>query len=179
MKIILAILITLLLTFPAFPQAGKETDIIDEILTVFAKDEIALKDTRFNEWTDEEAVARLSKRGFKDKDIKRLYRRFKNAIVDPPDPTTYKEYKIKNAKRRLINEEKLGREMHNMFLALSDSEYEKYGKVLSIMGAVVYLDIIHIPLAIKGDSSRDSYWYDLHTKWVKAADCEYSKVIKP
>lgn len=129
-------------------------------------------------WTDQEIILLLSKMSMTDKRVKELYHKFKEVIVSPPDPDTYIEYSIENAEESLPKVEEFGHTIHNTLFAMSDEEVERYGRLLHLMRDVLYIDVKHMPLAIKHDNSRDVYWYGLHTEWLREVEKEYTMIFE-
>lgn len=154
----------------------KQTN-FDTIVTVLAETEIEDRKVELEKWTDKKMIESFSKVAITDKHIKKLYGDFKRTAVNPPKPGTYTEYHIKNAEESLVRVNKLGRRIHNLFLALSDKDFTKYGRLVGIMRDVLYIDWKHIPYAIKHNNGRDIYWYELHNEGIIEAKKEYSKIF--
>lgn len=179
MRLLLLPILTLFLIFPFFIYAEeRDTESQADIINDIANTEIADMNAGLKNWTDETTIKNLTNVPLNKDFINNLYFEFRTTIVDPPNPETYVEYSIPNAGQSLAKINKLGREIHNLLLALSDEDINKYGALLHVMRDVLYLDSKHIPLAIKRDRSRNVLWYQLHTKWVNEAEKEYSKLFK-
>ena len=144
------------------------------IITEREKIESVLK-----EWEDQQVIKSLASIEITDEYIKNMYLKFLKTIVNPPQPDYYKEYGIENAEESLAKVEALGRQMHNLFLAMSDECFSKYGRLVTIMRDGLYIDWDNIPYAIKHNNARDIYWYEMHNICVEAADEEYIKLFYP
>ena len=128
-------------------------------------------------WTDQKMIGELSKIDLTDNDIKVLYSEFKNTVVSPPDPDTYKEYSMINGEKTLENVIKLGRKIHNVLFAISDKNIERYGNLLHVMRDALYIDSKCIPFVIKHDNSRDVYWYSMYNKTLQGTDKAYKALF--
>ena len=129
-------------------------------------------------WADPNIIEILASKRIKASDIQLLYQEFKGTIVFPPDPDTYIEYSLPNAEEALAATESLGRTTTSFFIALSEEDLEKYGRLVGMMREVLWIDARHLPFVIKHDNSRDAYWYQLHNAGVKKVDEEYVKVFE-
>ncbi|MBU1043392.1 MAG: hypothetical protein KJ915_03215, partial [Candidatus Omnitrophica bacterium] len=158
--------------------ANKQKIDFGTMVQVLAYTEIDEMKRAFDKWSDRETVNKLSKITITDDHIKELYKEFQEVLVTPPNPETYTEYSIDNGEEALEKAEQLGSKMQNLFLALSKKDFVKYGKLVGIMKEVLYIDVRHVPLAIKHDNSRNIYWYELHYKGVEMAGEEYERLFK-
>ncbi|MCM8778660.1 MAG: hypothetical protein NC834_02580, partial [Candidatus Omnitrophica bacterium] len=70
------------------------------------------------------------------------------------------------------------RRLHNLLMALSEEDFEKYGNLIAGMRELLYIDVKHIPLAIKGDESRVIYWYTWHNSALELIEKEYSRLFE-
>lgn len=129
-------------------------------------------------WADPDIIEILSGQKIEASNIKLLYQEFKGTIVTPPAPDTYTEYSLPNAEEDLAKTEELGRTMTSFFLALSEEDFEKYGRLVGLMREVLWMDAKHLPLVIRKDNSRDIYWYELHNTGVRKVDEEYVRVFE-
>lgn len=152
-------------------------NILDALTEVTTETEREQMKADLEAWEDPELIKSLSQSTLTEADINNLYRKFKNTIVNPPNPDTYTEYGIENAEDSFVKVEKLGRKVHNLFLALSDKEFSKYGKLIGTMRDVLYIDWKHIPYAIKHNNGRDIYWYELHNMGLTEAEKEYLRIF--
>jgi len=129
-------------------------------------------------WEDAEVIVKLSKKEITEDLIMGLYYNFKNVVVNPPNPDAPTKYTIENKEESLDDMESLGRLLHNLFISLSEKDLKKYGTLLGLMRAVLYIDTKHIPLAFRNDNSRDFLWYEAHAKGVRAVDKEYASIFR-
>lgn len=191
--LLLTILISFLIITPVFAQdditeanpqyleerkSQPNRNILDDLVEVTIITEREQMKSDLEGWTDQKLIESLSQAPLVEKDIKRLYQEFRSTIVNPPNPDVNTEYSIENAEESLIQVEQLGRKMHNIFLALSDEDYAKYGKLIGIMREVLYIDWKHIPYAIRRSNARGIYWYELHNIGLKQAEEEYSRLFE-
>ena len=177
-KIILWVTVLFIaITSTAFAEEAKNQTLLETVVEITARDEIAQMKIGMDAWTDPKVIEALSKTAMTEDDIKELYQKFKNALVTPPHPDEYTEYAIDNAEEALKETEALGRLIHNTLVALPDEASAKYGKLLMLMSSVLYVDTKHIPLAIKHDNSRDVYWYSVHASGVKAVEEKYLGIV--
>jgi len=171
MKPLLPILILLLLPIFLYAETG---DLVD----VIAESEIEHMGTGLQGWTDQQEIEKLSGIKLDDGYVKKLYQEFKSVIVTPPNSDTYTEYKIENGEKALGKTEELGRKLHNLLMALSDEDFEKYANLIAGMRELLYIDAQHIPLAVKGDNSRDVYWYMRHNSALEKIEQEYLRLFE-
>lgn len=150
----------------------------DEFVETIRDDEALRMAKHLGAWVDKKMIAELSKHSFTDEDIKKLYYDYKNALVTPPNPATYKEYSISDAEGALARTEKMGKIVLNTFMAMSDEALMKYGDLISAMRDQLSFDALHMPLAIKHDNSRDIYWYEIHMQGVKVVDEIFTKTFE-
>ncbi len=135
-------------------------------------------ETGLRAWDDQEVIAKLAEKEITEDLIRGLYYDFKNVVIDPPDPYAHTEYTIDDKEESLGDAEALGRLLHNLYRSLSEKDSKKYGTLIGLMRAVLYVDIKHIPFALKNDDSRDFLWYEAHAKGVRAVDKEYAGIFK-
>ena len=128
-------------------------------------------------WYDAEAVFKLAETEISEDLIKGLYRNFREIVVAPPNPNVHTKYTLENKDEYLYDMKSLGQLLHNLLIALSGEDRERYGTLVGLMRAVLYMDYQHIPLALKNDDSRDFYWYEAHNRGVKAAEKEYASIF--
>ena len=133
--------------------------------------------TDLEKWTDQKMINELSKITLTDNDVKTLYIEFKNIVVSPPNPDSYKEYSMINGEKVLENVIHLGRKIHNMLFAISDENNERYGNLLHTMRDALYIDSKSIPFVIKHDNSRDVYWYGMYNKTFQSTDEAYKALF--
>lgn len=133
--------------------------------------------TDLEKWTDQKMINELSKIALTDNDVKALYIEFKNIVVSPPDPDSYKEYSMINGEKVLENVIHLGRKIHNTLFAISDENIERYGNLLHAMRDALYIDSKCIPFVIRHDSSRDVYWYGMYNKTLQGTDEAYKALF--
>lgn len=180
MKFLLLTLVVFILINSAFAvETDKKTpsEIGDQVFGALATLEIERMKAGLKAWKDSEVIAELSKKDITEDLIKGIYQNFKDVIVDPPNPDIYTEYAIENAEESLAKTELLGRLFHNLLLSFSEEDFAKYGRLVGLMRSTLYFDTQHIPLAIRHDNSRDAYWYEVHTRGVKAVDEEYLRLF--
>ena len=103
---------------------------------------------------------------FTNKAIGELYQEFNDTIIELPHPDA-EPYKLTSEPDRVQRIALLGMRLHNMVLAMPDDAFSKWGHLLMGMREILYLDSIHLPLAMKGDRSRDAYWYGVHNQWIQ------------
>ena len=151
----------------------------DAVIETLADAEREDRKVDLEKWVNTKKIKELSRMALTDSYVKNLYKNFQSTVVNPPKPGTYTEYSIKNAEDSLVKVERLGREVHNLFLAISDKDFAKYGKLIGIMGDVLYIDWKHIPYAIKHNNGRDIYWYELHNMGLTEVKKEYSRIFNP
>lgn len=168
--IILLFLFSLQVHAQEVKNAGDPVEIISGL-------ELADMNSDLERWTDQKMIEELLKITVNDDYIKKLYSEFRNTIVNPPNPDNYKEYSMPNAEESLIKVAQFGKKIHNLGLTISEGDFNKYGVLLQIMRDILYLDLKHLPLAIKHDNSRDVYWFGLHNKWVREAESMYSTLF--
>lgn len=178
LKIVIVMLIALLLgSYQSIYAESNDSKSESKIVINSVADmESANMKNDLEKWTDQKMIGELSKIDLTDNDIKALYVEFKNTIVGPPNPDTYKEYSMINGEKTLENVIHLGRNIHNMLFAVSDKNIERYGNLLHAMRDALYIDSKCIPFVIKHDNSRDVYWYSMHTKTIKNADESYNNL---
>ncbi len=172
--------ILMLFLFSSFTYAEEkepEMSIQERFIDALAEAEIEDMCAELETWTDQKVIGFLSDLKIEENDVRELYRKFKATNVNPPNPDTYIEYSIENAEESLVEVERLGRRMHNIFLAMSDEDFAKYGRLVGIMRDVLFIDWKHIPYAVKHNNARDLYWHELHTKGVKEAEREYLRLF--
>lgn len=153
-------------------------ELLDTLTEITIKTEREQMTADLEAWTDQKMIKSFSKIPMSDKYIKNLYKEFKRVIVTPPNPDTYKEYAIENAEESLIKVEALGKKMHNLFLALSEEDFAKYGKMVGIMREALCFNWENIPYAIKHNNGRDIYWFELHNIYVEEAQKEYARLFE-
>lgn len=170
MKPLLPILILLLLPISLYAEA-------EDLVNAIAEAEIENMRAGLQAWTDQKEIEKLSGITLDDKYVKKLYQEFKSALVNPPNPDTYTTYSIENGEEALKKVEQLGRKLHNLLMALSDENFDKYGKLIAGMRELLYIDAQHILLAIRGDNSRDVYWYMRHNSAVEKIEQEYLRLF--
>ena len=168
-----------LFTFNISSALGEEKTNFDLLVGTYTEAEIEDRKLELGKWTDQKMIESLSKVAMTNKYIKKLYGDFKRTVVNPPKPGAYTEYHIKNAEESLVRVNKLGRKIHNLFLALSGKDFTKYGRLVGIMRDVLYIDWKHIPYAIRHNNGRDIYWYELHNMGLTEAKKEYSRIFNP
>ena len=137
----------------------------DEFATI-ADHEMNEMQEGINRWSDAALVKKYQQFELTDEVLWALYQEFNNAIVEPPHPDQA-AYQLTVESDRIQRITELGKRLHNMILAMPDDEFTKWGHLLMGMREILYLDSIHLPLAIKGNRSRDVYWYDLHNDWTR------------
>ena len=74
--------------------------------------------------------------------------------------------------------EQLGRKVHNLLLAMSDDDFQKYGRLVGMILDFLLFDVQNIPLAIKHDNAHDIYWYELHYNWLHQVEAEFTRIFK-
>lgn len=118
------------------------------------------------QWRDEFLVKKFQQFEFNDETILGLYQEFNDVLVEPPHPDQdpYRLDIDSDVVEKIVG---LGKRLHNMILAMPDDAYAKWGNILMGMREILYLDSIHVPLAMRGDPSRNVYWYELHNAWVQ------------
>lgn len=149
----------------------------DTIIETLADAEREDRKVDLEKWVNSKRIKEFSRTALSDSYVKNLYKNFKSTVVNPPKPGTYTEYSIKDAEDSLVKVEKLGCEVHNLFLALSDKDFAKYGRLIGTVRDVLYIDWKHIPYAIKHNNGRDIYWYELHNMGLTEAEKEYFKIF--
>lgn len=175
-KKLFALLILIVFSLPFFSLCAEES--LNTIIDYLIQTEIENMRTGLQGWTDQKEIEKLSGIKLDDEYVKKLYLEFKSVLVTPPNPDTYTEYGIENGEEGLKKTEQLGRKLHNLFMALSDEDFEKYGRLIAGMRELLYIDTQHIPLAIKGDNSRDVYWYMRHNSALEQIEQEYLSVFE-
>jgi hypothetical protein len=108
-------------------------------------------------------------------DIRWLYAEFLSTVVSPPDPDSDK-YSIDAGDEELESTRRQGKDVHNRLQALQD-EQKVYEYLLGCMRDTLLLDSMHIPMAMRGDRSRDAYWFQLHTAGIEAVSNEYARLF--
>lgn len=179
-KIISVILISILIMCNlcvAEQNSPKDTKPSSELLNIIADMEIEDDRNALSLWTNSETIKALSDTVITDDYVKSLYGEFKSVVVTPPNPNTYEIYGIENAEDALEKVSYLGPHIHNLGLAMSGKDFEKYGTLIQCMRDVLYVDFKHIPLAIRHDNSRDVYWYSLHNKLVEKTVNQYNNLF--
>ena len=127
------------------------------------------------EWDDEELIGKYRRGGTIEADIRWLYTEFLSTVVSPPDPDSDK-YSIDNGEVELKNTRRLGKDIHNRLQSLQD-EQKAYEYLLIAMRDTLLLDSMHIPMAIRGNRSRDVYWFELHRAGMNATMNEYARLF--
>lgn len=166
----------LLLGTLVYAQEMGKTKLMDVAVNAFSDMTEEEMQAGVAKWTDEKMIKNFSGTPLTDDYVKKVYIRYKQVLVTPPEPGKYKVYEIKNGEESLKNVEYLGRELHNRLLAISDEDYKKYSQLIGMMCNVLNFDARHIPLAMKHDNSRDIYWHDLHNDWAQQVEREYSRL---
>lgn len=158
-------------------RAGEDARNLDKLFEVLAEDERKKDEQGIRSWTDKGEMAYWKGVKLDEVTVKGIYQEFKDTIPSPPPPG-YAEYTIENGEEALTKTKKLGKSLHNLFLVMNEEDFDKYGRLIGLMREVLYIDSAHIPLAIKGDNSRDIYWYDMHNMAVRLVDEEYEEVFR-
>ena len=164
-------ILILILNLASCAFAASDKSIFNELTEVTAQDELKRYEEGISQWTNRNAMAYWSAVDLEDVDIKEIYKKFKATVVSPPAPG-HKKYAIKNGKEKLFETVQLGQSLHNLFLAMNEEDFARYGRLIGLMREILYIDSVHIPLAIKGDNSRGLYWYEIHNSHMKLIDEE-------
>lgn len=174
------IIFIILLHLPIFVYAEEQNtkSLLDVLAEITAEAELERMNNDLMTWINPAQLKEFSQVYLTDDDVKTLYKEFFNTIVTPPNPDTYKEYSIENGEEKLKKVDNLGRKINSMLHALPMVNLEKYGYLLKAMRDVLYIDAIHIPLAIEHNNSRDYCWYELHKNWLEDAKRLYAKMFK-
>lgn len=175
----LALCSVTIMLFLIFHKEHNQKELLNDLVPMIREDEALRMAKQLILWKDEDMMKQLSKHKLADDDVKKLYYEFKKIIVTPPNPETYTEYSIEDAEGALERTDKLGKLMLNTFMVMSEEELLKYGDLISVMRDGLCFDVLHIPLAIRHDNSRDIYWYEIHINGVQVVDEAFKETFRP
>jgi hypothetical protein len=177
-KQIISLLLVLMFFQSSISLCAETAESNDLVIKVIADSENENMRAGLQAWTDQKEIEKLSRVIVDEEYVKTLYQEFKRTLIDPPNPDTYVTYGIKNGEKALKNSEILGHKLHNLLMALPEDDFEKYANLIAGMRELLYIDIQHIPLAIRGDKSRDVYWYMIHNNFLRKIEQEYLQLFK-
>jgi len=118
-------------------------------------------------------------------DIKELYREFKGTIVTPLDPGMMadpKAYRINSAEVHFKRCASLCVKLNQLIYAISIDGFDKYGRLLTSMRDVLYIDATCLKRYMKWINGEvlpwHDIWYRLHNEWLKTAENRYTTIFE-
>lgn len=171
----LAVFITPPSCIPCLAEEMPETG-GDRIVAQLSEEEDREMQTALKAWTDDTLLAEFQARPLTEEDVKALYSEFAGAIAEPPLPVSGETYEAGKADEAIVRAGLTGKKVHNLFLALSGEDFQKYGRLLGLMRETLCLESLFMGKCAGGDKSACERWYDLHNAGVKETEREYIKI---
>jgi uncharacterized protein YlbG (UPF0298 family) len=120
-----------------------------------------------NSWTDPALIAQFRNKQFGDKEFDDLYGKFRQLIVSP-----------NQAREKLKQIFTLGKQIHNLLLALPPQKLARYGDLLGMMRDILYMESYRLVELVNQDADK-VYLYTVDQGWLDYLEKEYHKKFSP
>ena len=151
---------------------------LEQLIARLAESDAADASAFFNMWVNPLLEEELSRTQLDDNGITSIYRQFKDLITTPPDPHNLEREESEYGEDRWVRIYQLGMLINSMLFYLPDDKIEKYGELLWAMRDTLYIDLQYVAWGIRGNFSKDEYFYTLHSKSLQRVEDSYSMVIQ-
>lgn len=148
----------------------------DRFTGLLTSQEIADMRAGLSAWTDDAMLEVFRGKSLTEDDLKGLYRDLSVVLAGFPRSGQKGELKIEDPAALEVKAESLGKKNHNLFLAMTDEDFEKYGKFLGIVRETLFFDASCMKKFAGGDKEILRRWAEIHATGVKEAEREYLRL---
>ena len=148
----------------------------DRVTALLTAQEMADMRAGLLAWTDDAMIEVFREKNITEDDLKGMYRDLSVVFAEFPRSGQEEDLQIKDPIAVAQKTESLGKKAHNLFLAMTGEDFERYGKFLGIARETLFFDTSCMQKYAGGDRDILKRWAGIHVTGVKESEREYLRV---